>query len=148
MRDLEYEREKERENERRRKDREEVKRRQKERQELEKKRREKAEATIREQAKKMNWLLKEFQFHPGSFHMYKPGTKDKFKIDVFEDGVVRVDMRGVVISPENHPQVDAFMNNLRDILKGTWRTVSKSLGAHSHAEGVAHTHTHAHGHSH
>lgn len=148
MRDLEYEREREREDERKREKEKERKKREKERMELEKRRRDKAEATIREQAKKMQWLLKEFQFHPGSFHMYKPGSKDKFKIDVLEDGTVRVDMRGVTISPQNHPQVDAFMANLKDILKGTWRTIATSIGAHTHAEGVAHEHTHAHIHTH
>ncbi len=144
MRDLEYEREREEERKRKRKKEEELKR-LKAKAELEKKRREKAEKTIREQAAKLQWLLKEFPHHPGIFHMWKPGSADKVEITIFQDGRVRVDSPGV-ISPQNHPSMDAFMANLKDTLQGTWRTVKQYVrGAHSHA---GHTHTHAHTHSH
>jgi hypothetical protein len=64
-----------------------------------------------------------------------------------EDGVIRADLRGVFITPQNHPVVEAFFNNLRDTLKGTWRTVAKGLAssvgnAHSHSHTHARTHTH------
>jgi hypothetical protein len=146
MRDLEYEREQEAEQERKRKKkRKELEAKQKE---LEKRRREKAEATIRDQAQKLQWLLKTFHFHPGVFHMYRPGSKDKVEITILEDGRVRVDSPGV-ISQANHPSMDAFMANLRDILKGKWRTVKQYATAghtHSHAEQMMHTHSHGHGH--
>lgn len=146
MRDLEYEKEQEDERDRRRKKaKEQLEKAKKEKAEKEKKRREKAEATIREQAKKLQWILKENQMmHPGEFNLYKPGTSDHMKVTVFDDGVVRVDTPGV-ISPQNHPSADAFMGNLKDILKGKWVTVKKYL---TNAAISGHSHTHAHGHTH
>jgi hypothetical protein len=158
MRDLEYEREMERENERRRKKAEEIKKKKEreaklrqiaeERRKIEAKKRQDAEKAIRDLAKKMEWKLKDFMFHPESFHIYKPGTNDIIKLDILENGTVRVDMRGRTISAANHPSSDAFFNNLADMLKGTWKTVARGLllGGNQHAH--AHEHNHAHGHHH
>jgi ATPase subunit of ABC transporter with duplicated ATPase domains len=145
MRDLEYERQREEERKRKRKKAEEDERKrlqekEEEKRQQEKERREKAITTVKEQARRTGWMIRDVGHRGDKWILSKPNSADRMEVEVFEDGRVRLNTPGT-ISMINHPSADTFANTVAAILKGRWKTIKRHLaGGHSHA----HTHEHHH----
>jgi hypothetical protein len=137
MREMQLEAERKRKREDKKRKEKEKTRKEKEAREA-RERVEAARGAIRNQAKKLGWMVTEHG--PNKFFVRKPNSNDILNIEILKSGVVRA--ANGLISMINHANADAFYRNLASTLKGTWKVWNRSPA------GGAHVHAHAHDHVH
>jgi hypothetical protein len=145
MRQMEYEKEQLKEQERKRKiilarQRERILERKKqeaEQRKREKERYDKAVRTIKVQSMGMGWLVT--TVGKGKFKVTKPYSNDLMEINVLKDGRIQVNTPGKISMP-NHASADKILDSIAQKLKGKWNVLKRHF--HGVTEGVRHTHTH------